>query len=84
MRLDEGTDGRVGACQLNMERHADIVALLLWSAIGFTIPRGAFASIAKEALCSEKAVWNILTQLKGGNCASLSIGLRHRYYMINT
>ena len=61
----EGTDGRLGACQLTMERCADIVALLLWGAVGFTIPRGAFASIAKEALCSEKAVWNILTRLKG-------------------
>ena len=76
---DEATDGRVGACQLTMERRADIVALLLWAAIGFTIPRGAFASIAKEALCLEKAVRNILTRLKSGDCASLSIGLRHRY-----
>ena len=58
---DEGTDGRVGACQLTIERRADIVALLLWGAVGFTIPRGAFASIAEEALCSEKAVQNILT-----------------------
>ena len=76
---NEGTDGRVGACQLTMERCADIVALLLWAAIGFTIPRGAFASIAEEALCLEKAVQNILTRLKSGDCASLSIGLRHRY-----
>ena len=67
---DEATDGRVGACQLNLERRADIVALLLWDAIGFTIPRGAFASIAKEALCLEKAVRNIWTQLKGGERAS--------------
>ena len=66
----EGTDGRLGACQLTMERCVDIVALLLWAAIGFTIPRGAFASIAKEALCLEKAVQNIWMQLKGGGCAS--------------
>ena len=62
----EGNDGRVVLCQLAMERRADIVALLLWGAVGFTIPRGAFASIAKEALCSEKAVRNTWTQLKGG------------------
>ena len=67
---DEVTDGRVGTCQLTMERRADIVALLLWGAIGFTISRGAFASIAKEALCSEKAVQNIWMQLKGGEHAS--------------
>ena len=76
---DEGTYGRVGACQIAMERRADIVALLLRGAVGLTILRGAFASIAKEALCSEKAVQNILTRLKSGHCASLSIGLRHRY-----
>ena len=75
---DEATDGRVGVCQITMERRADIVALLLWAAIGFTIPRGAFASITKEALCLEKAVRNISTCLKSGDCASLSIGLRHR------
>ena len=61
----EDTDGRVGACQLTMERRADIVALLLWGAVGFTIPRGAIGSIAEEALCSEKAVQKILTRLKG-------------------
>ena len=76
---DEATDGRVGTCQLTMERCADIVALILWAAIGFTIPRGAFASVAKEALCLEKAVQNILTRLKSSYRASLSIGLRHRY-----
>ena len=67
---DEVTDGRVDACQLNMERRKDIVALLLWAAIGFTIPRGAFASIAEEALCLEKAVQNIWMCLKNGNCTS--------------
>ena len=67
---DEATDGRVGSCQLTMERRTDIVALLLWSAVGFTIPKGAFASIAEEALCLEKAVQNIWTQLKGGEWPS--------------
>ena len=62
----EGTDGRVGSCQLTMERRADIVTLLLWGAVSFTILRGPFASIAKEALCSEKAIRNIWMQLKGG------------------
>ena len=76
------TDGRVGACQLTIERHADIVALLLWVAIGFTIPRDAFASIAEEALCLEKTVQNIWTHIKSGDCASLSIGLRRRYAQI--
>ena len=61
----EDTDGRVGACQLTMERQADIVALLLWGAVGFTLPRVAIGSIAEEALCSKKAVQKILTQLKG-------------------
>ena len=61
----QDTDGRVGACQLTMEIRADIVALLLWGAVGFTIPRGAIGSIAEEALCSKKAVRKILTQLKG-------------------
>ena len=59
------TDGRAGACQLTMDRRADIVALLLWGAVGFTFPRGAIGSIAEEALCSEKAVRKILTRLKG-------------------
>ena len=61
----QDTDGRVGACQLTMERRVDVVALLLWGAVGFTIPRGAIATIAEEALCSEKAVRNIWTRLKG-------------------
>ena len=60
----EDTDGRVGACQLTMERQADIATLLLWGAVGFTLPRGAIGSITEEALFSEKAVRKILTRLK--------------------
>ena len=61
----EDTNNPGNACQLTMERCANIVLLLLWGAVGFTIPRGAIGSIAEEAFCSKKAVWKILTQLKG-------------------
>ena len=61
----EDMDNPGNACQLTMERRANIVSLLLWGAVGFTIPRGAIGSIAEEALCSEKAVQKILTRLKG-------------------
>ena len=62
--VEEGTVR--GGRQLSEEARVNALVLLAWSANGTHLPYGAIADIARESLCSPRAVRKIWMRLLDG------------------